>query len=44
VQDAQIRALLGEAPPDAAEKDDRARRAVDRFVALTGLRSAVLRL
>jgi AcrR family transcriptional regulator len=44
VQDAQIRALLGEAPPDAAEKDDRARRAVDRFVALTGLRSAVPRL
>ena len=36
VQDTQIRALLGERAPDAAELDRRAREAVDRFLALTG--------
>lgn len=34
VQDTQIRALLGEAPPVGAELDGRARRAVNRFLVL----------
>ena len=43
VQDAQIRALLGEPAPGVAEQDDRARQAVDRFVALAGLEAEVER-
>ncbi|MDY7101466.1 MAG: TetR/AcrR family transcriptional regulator [Actinomycetota bacterium] len=36
VQDAQIRTLLGEDPPSPAEIDERAARAVDRFLTLVG--------
>lgn len=35
IEDTQIRALLGEAPPAPAELDTRAERAVRRFLALT---------
>lgn len=36
VQDVQIRVLLGESPPSAADVATRAREAVDRFVVLVG--------
>jgi hypothetical protein len=35
IQDSQIRALLGEQPPDAAERTKMARSAVSRFIALS---------
>jgi AcrR family transcriptional regulator len=42
IQDSQIRALLGERPPDAAERVRRAELAVSRFLSLTApLRGAV---